>query len=81
MGPQSFSIRSSWEMLNLSVSVVLDIPDRLYDQYSISLTYLEGALNNHLVQTIGKGVLMQKWDIGLQLTAVVPSTLGQRVVH
>ncbi|KAL5504862.1 hypothetical protein ACEPAH_7525 [Sanghuangporus vaninii] len=65
---------STWEMLNLPVSVVLDIPDRLYDQYSISSTYLEGALNNHLVQTIGKDVLMQKWSIELQPTVVVPRT-------
>ncbi|KAL5521195.1 hypothetical protein ACEPAG_9118 [Sanghuangporus baumii] len=65
---------SAWEMLNLPVAVVLDIPDRLYNEYSITSKFLEDALYSHLVQTIGKDVLMQKWDIKLQPTVVVPST-------
>ncbi|KAL5504865.1 hypothetical protein ACEPAH_7528 [Sanghuangporus vaninii] len=72
---------STWEMLNLPISVVLDIPNRLYDfvdqynnQYPISPKFLEDTLHKHLVQTIGEDALMQKWGIELQPTVVVPKT-------
>ena len=65
---------SPWEMLNLPVAVVLDIPDRLYAEYLITSAYLDTALTKYLVQYVGKDVLMKKWGIEYQPTVVVPST-------
>lgn len=65
---------STWEMLNLPIPVILDIPDRLYADYSISSKFLENALTKHLVQTVGKDALMKEWGIELQPTIVVPRT-------
>ena len=53
---------SAWQMLNLPVSVVLKIPDRLYSEYMTSSAYLESAMSKHIVQNCGKDYIMKKWN-------------------
>ena len=65
---------SDWELLNLSPPTVLDIPDRLYGQYGISQTYLQNALNNYLVQTIGLQTMLQSLDVNLNQPQVFVGT-------
>jgi len=45
---------TTWELLNIIPEVALDIPDRLYAKYSLSPKFLQGALENYLVQTLSK---------------------------
>ncbi|KAF8813146.1 PLP-dependent transferase [Phlegmacium glaucopus] len=45
---------SSWELLNIAPDVVLDIPDRLRQQFFITPAFLQTALYEYLIQTIGK---------------------------
>ncbi|TFK69899.1 PLP-dependent transferase [Pluteus cervinus] len=42
---------TTWELLNITPDAVLDIPDRLYEQYSMSPGFLQKAMNDYLVQT------------------------------
>jgi len=45
---------TTWELLNITPDVVLDIPDRLYKQYSISQTFLTAAMYDYIIQTTPK---------------------------
>jgi hypothetical protein len=45
---------TTWELLNITPDIVLDIPDQLYQQYEISPVFLQQAMNNDLVQTTPK---------------------------
>ena len=65
---------STWELLNLPVKNVVEIPERLYDQYEISGKFLDDALHDYLVQTTNKDELMKKWGIDKQPVLYVPST-------
>lgn len=51
---QLLSKFETWDLLNIAPYDVLDIPDRLYAQYSMSPTFLQSALNDYLIQSIGK---------------------------
>lgn len=44
--PKSFSQLSTWELLNLKVSTILDIPDRLQKEYGISSKFLQDSFGN-----------------------------------
>lgn len=63
-----------WELLNLKVSTILDIPDRLRADYSISPEFLDKTMSNYIVQTINKDALMQRWGITQQPVVLSPST-------
>ncbi|KAI1171294.1 pyridoxal phosphate-dependent transferase [Nemania sp. FL0916] len=58
-----FGELSTWEMLNLKPSTVLDIPTRLYETYGISSSFLQGALSQYLIQTVGKDLLENEFEI------------------
>jgi hypothetical protein len=45
---------TTWELLNIRPYDVLNIPDRLYSDYSISPTFLQNALTPYIIQEIGK---------------------------
>ncbi|KAA8895556.1 pyridoxal phosphate-dependent transferase [Sphaerosporella brunnea] len=45
---------TAWEILNLKIDDILEIPDRLYKEYGISPGYLQGIMEKHGVQTVGK---------------------------
>jgi len=55
--PKLFASCSPWELLNLTVDTILEIPDRLYQMYGISTAYLEAAMKKHSIQSCGKNVL------------------------
>jgi hypothetical protein len=54
---------STWELLNLKTSTVLELPTRLYDEYSISPEFLQGALDKFLIQSVGQKALEDKYGI------------------
>lgn len=58
-----FSALNTWELLNLTSQTILDIPERLQDEYGITPTYLETVLNDYIVQTRGKQAVEQEWGI------------------
>jgi glutamate/tyrosine decarboxylase-like PLP-dependent enzyme len=49
-----FKDLTSWQLLNIPPSVVLDIPDRLREKYHITSQFLQTNLKGYLVQTVGK---------------------------
>ena len=63
-----------WDLLNLSVEAILEIPERLYQEYGISSTFLEGVMNEYIIQSISKDTLMSRWGITDQPVMFVPST-------
>lgn len=65
---------SPWELLNLRVSTVLEIPGRLQQEYDISPSYLESVMKKYIIQSISKDVLMDRWKIKNQPVIFVPST-------
>ncbi|KAF5380320.1 hypothetical protein D9757_007948 [Collybiopsis confluens] len=48
---------TSWELLNITPPVVLDIPSRLGTEYGITSQFLQDALKPYLIQTVGKDYL------------------------
>ena len=65
---------STWELLNLRSSDILDIPGRLQSQYGITPGFLEGALQTFLVQTTGKDALESEFNITQPCQYLVSST-------
>ena len=61
--PQLFSGLSPWQLLNLTPSVILGIPDDLRRQYGITSEFLADALSEYLAQTAGKDKLMELYKI------------------
>ncbi|KAI8949332.1 pyridoxal-dependent decarboxylase domain-containing protein [Xylaria longipes] len=58
-----FTELSTWELLNLRPSVVLDLPDRLYQEHGISNDFLSDVMNKFTIQSTGKDVLEKKFDV------------------
>ena len=58
-----FSELTTWELLNLKQSVVLDIPDRLYQELGISNDFLSGVMNTFTIQSTGKDALEKAFQI------------------
>lgn len=54
---------TTWELLNITPSEVLDIPTRLNRDYGITPAFLQKALDPYSVQTLGKDTLERKYDI------------------
>ncbi|KAF8543506.1 pyridoxal phosphate-dependent transferase [Trichophaea hybrida] len=61
--PKLFASSSPWELLNLTVDTILEIPDRLYQQYGISAVYLEATMKKHDIQSCGKDVIERQYNI------------------
>lgn len=55
-----------WELLNLRPDVILGIADALYAEYGITSKYLEDALRDHSIQTIGKDALEREFGLEKQ---------------
>ncbi|RKK07899.1 hypothetical protein BFJ71_g193 [Fusarium oxysporum] len=58
-----FAELSTWELLNLKPTAILQIPTRLTSEYAISATFLQTALKDYLIQTVGKEYVDQKFGI------------------
>ncbi|CAG8812966.1 4702_t:CDS:2, partial [Cetraspora pellucida] len=54
---------TTWELLNLKPTTVLDIPERLYQKYGISPQFLQASLKDYTIQSIGKDDLEKKFGI------------------
>ncbi|KAH9482174.1 L-tyrosine decarboxylase [Psilocybe cubensis] len=65
---------SPWELLNLHVSTILDMPDRLHDEYNISPQFLEKVMRKYIIQSTNKDTLMQRWGLTQQPVVLSPST-------
>ncbi|KAI0427025.1 pyridoxal-dependent decarboxylase domain-containing protein [Xylaria sp. FL1042] len=53
---------STWELLNLRPSEILDLPDRLYQEHGISNAFLSGVMNKFTIQSTGKDVLEREFQ-------------------
>ena len=63
-----------WDLLNLPVEAILEIPERLYKEYGISSTFLEDVMKEYIIQSISKDTLMSRWGITEQPVMFVPGT-------
>ncbi|PGH00702.1 hypothetical protein AJ79_08122 [Helicocarpus griseus UAMH5409] len=54
---------STWELLNLRSKTILDLSQSLYDQYGISSTYVEKAVEPYNPQSIGKDDLERHFKL------------------
>ncbi|KAF5492470.1 putative L-tyrosine/L-aspartate decarboxylase [Colletotrichum siamense] len=58
-----FTHLSTWELLNLKPSDVLDLPDRLYQEHGISNKFLSDLMNDLTIQSTGKDDLEREFGI------------------
>ncbi|KAF7588521.1 hypothetical protein BBP40_005548 [Aspergillus hancockii] len=58
-----FADLSTWELLNLKPKTVLDLPQLLNDQFGISAKFVETALQDFNIQSIGKDILEREFEI------------------
>ena len=54
---------STWEMLNLKPSTILDIPERLYNQYHISPGFLDSVMKTYGIQSTSKTALEKEFGV------------------
>lgn len=52
-----FQELDTWELLNLKPKTILDIPERLHDEFDVTPDWLEKELKLYNVQSIGKDAL------------------------
>lgn len=73
-GPEKlFNELSTWELLNLKPSIILDIPERLYQEHYISPAFLDTVMKTYGIQSISKTALEKEFDIG-EIKYLVPNT-------
>jgi hypothetical protein len=58
---------TDWELLNIPVSEILGIADRLHSEFGLSTEFLTDALEPYLVQSAGKEKMFKKYNINLDL--------------
>lgn len=58
-----FKDLTTWELLNLRPSIVLDLPQLLNDNFGISPKFIEECLTPYSIQTTGKDVLERHFGI------------------
>ncbi|CAF3488065.1 unnamed protein product [Fusarium graminearum] len=58
-----FKDLQGWDLLNLRPEVILDLPDQLNKQFGITSKFLESALNEFNIQTIGREVLEREFKV------------------
>lgn len=63
-----------WELLNLTVSTILDMPDRLTAEYGISPESIDEVMAKYIIQSINKDTLMQRWGLTQQPVVLSPGT-------
>ncbi|KAJ3507603.1 hypothetical protein NLJ89_g6212 [Agrocybe chaxingu] len=61
---------SAWELLNLTVDEILDLPTRLVSNYGISTQFIEHAVADYLIANTGKEVLEEYFKIKAPKMAV-----------
>ncbi|GAW25935.1 putative pyridoxal-dependent decarboxylase domain protein [Rosellinia necatrix] len=58
-----FTNLSTWELLNLRPSDILDLPDRLRQEHGISNDFLSAVMNKFTIQSTGKDVLEREFGV------------------
>lgn len=61
-------------MLNLKVPTILEIPQRLYNEYGISSKFLENVMQKYSVQSTGQGILEQQYGVEQPIQLMVAGT-------
>ncbi|KAF8658188.1 hypothetical protein AX16_002110 [Volvariella volvacea WC 439] len=69
-----FARCDTWELLNLPVATVLDLPDRIIKDHGIDRAVLNEALEKYLIQSVGMRDLLNRWGIMKEPVLLVPST-------
>ncbi|KAF2702797.1 pyridoxal-dependent decarboxylase domain protein [Pleomassaria siparia CBS 279.74] len=69
-----FTKLTTWELLNLKPEAVLDIPDRLNNEYGISSKFLEDVLDTFGIQSRGKDSLEREFGITKPAQYIVSNT-------
>ncbi|KAL8689385.1 MAG: hypothetical protein Q9218_004937 [Villophora microphyllina] len=69
-----FKDLSKWELLNLKVPTVLEIPDRLSIEYGISSAFLQNTMKKYGIQSVGLGSLERQYDIEKPIQYMLAST-------
>ncbi|KAL1870867.1 hypothetical protein Daus18300_004956 [Diaporthe australafricana] len=54
---------TTWELLNLRVETILDLPDRLNRDYGMSASYLEKVMDQYGIQSVGKEAIEKHFGI------------------
>ena len=65
---------STWELLNLKPDTVLDLSDRIYDEYGISSAFMSEVINKYNIQSTGKDILEQKYEITKPIQYMLANT-------
>lgn len=65
---------SKWELLNIKVLNVLEIPDRLAVEYGISSAFLQNTMTEYGIQSVGLGPLERQYDIEKPIQYMLAST-------
>lgn len=65
---------STWDLLNLKVETILDLPDRLNRNYGISSKYLEKVLDDYGIQSLGKDQIEKQFGIEKPAQYMLSST-------
>lgn len=58
-----FQKLSVWELLNLKLKTILDIPKRLYSQYHIAPGFLNDVMQKYGIQSTEKQTLEKEFDV------------------
>jgi hypothetical protein len=64
----------TWDILNLKVETILDLPDRLNRDYGISSKYLEKVMDQYGIQSLGKEVIEKHFSIEKPAQYMLSST-------
>ncbi|CAG7558667.1 unnamed protein product [Fusarium equiseti] len=69
-----FKDLQGWDLLNLPSEVILDLPDQLNKQFGITSKFLESALNDYNIQTIGRELLEKEFNVANPIKYFVSKT-------
>ncbi|KAL8682657.1 MAG: hypothetical protein Q9186_001344 [Xanthomendoza sp. 1 TL-2023] len=69
-----FKDLSRWELLNLKVETVLEIPERLSIEYGISSEFLQDTMKKYGIQSVGLGPLERQYEIDRPIQYMLAST-------
>ncbi|KAJ4139760.1 hypothetical protein NW768_001104 [Fusarium equiseti] len=69
-----FKDLQGWDLLNLPSEVILDLPDQLNNQFGITSKFLESALNEFNIQTIGRELFEKEFNVSNPIKYFVSKT-------
>ncbi|KAI0602443.1 pyridoxal-dependent decarboxylase domain-containing protein [Biscogniauxia sp. FL1348] len=69
-----FTSLSTWELLNMNPTNILDIPDRLLQEHGISNDFLTKVMNKFTIQSTGKDTLEKDYNITKPCQYMVANT-------